>query len=323
MSKYKREHRWVICKNKCALMTYEGQAYFFTDKPDRSYYNLINESSLDIWTVAFRAKQDAENWLNILKDLYKNGDISQGEHGVFVDSSTEEYGDITFNENFDDTEVVKVYNYPYAPYKMNKNQYRQKRENLIKFYKEQRKMNRNLYIMVGISGAGKSTWIKAATEDLSKATYRIISPDNERRRISGDVSNQECSAEAFTSCFKKLTRFSKNLNLSNLYWDATNLNTKSLNSILKIVNNSQNKLNVHIICFEDSRDWQLCYSRVNNDISNGVDRSNTVICVSEETGLPLIQDMSNRYIHFIDEVLPDWCSRNNVDYTFVGGQNGN
>lgn len=75
MSKHKREHRWVIVKNGTALMTYEYVAFFFTDNFDDDdkpvYYNQITDSSIDIWSLAYRSKRTAEIVLKELSSIEK------------------------------------------------------------------------------------------------------------------------------------------------------------------------------------------------------------------------------------------------------------
>jgi hypothetical protein len=73
-----------------------------------------------------------------------------------------------------------------------------------------------------------------------------------------------------------------------------------------------------VVCFEDSRNWELCTSRVEKDLANGVDRSVSVGIIDEETGLSLIQLMSQKYVNLVDIVLDDWCTRNNVEKIVVG-----
>lgn len=180
--------------------------------------------------------------------------------------------------------------------------------------------NRMINIMVGISGAGKTTWTKKDSASIDKNTFTIISPDLERKALTGDISNQECSAQAFFNCFEQLKKAVVNPNLNVIYWDATNLSTKSLKDIIKIINDSGFDWKVRVICLEDSRDWKLCYNRVENDLNNGVDRSRSINCFNDVSGLPIIQDMSIRYIHLVDEVLDDWCKRNNVEKVNVYGR---
>lgn len=181
--------------------------------------------------------------------------------------------------------------------------------------------NRDLYLMVGISGAGKTTWIKNTTKNFERNEYRIISPDNERKKLTGDISNQECSGAAFFNCFQQLRSYTNDKTILRIYWDATNLSTKSLNDIMKLVKNAELNWIVHLVCFEDSRDWQLCYNRVETDLANGVERSRSTNCFNEISGLPVIQDMSERYINLVDNVLEDWCKRKGVDKFYIGGSN--
>lgn len=140
---------------------------------------------------------------------------------------------------------------------------------------------------------------------------KIISPDNERRNISGNVSDQSVSAEAFQNCFKQLNDYANNDITDYVYWDATNLNTRTMKDIMKVLHDSPFEWDVKIVCLDDSRDWELCYNRVKNDIENGVDRSDST-GNNEESGKPIIQCMSERYCNLVDNVLPEWCKRNNV-----------
>ena len=179
-------------------------------------------------------------------------------------------------------------------------------------------MTRDVYIMVGISGAGKSTWVKNATSTLDKSTYRVICPDFERKKLTGDISNQDKNDKVFSNCNWKLAKSVDNELVSKIYWDATNLNTQSLKSIKKIIRKSKYTWSIHVVCFEDSRNWELCTSRVEKDLANGVDRSVTVGIINEETGLSLIQLMSQKYVNLVDKVLDDWCTRNNVEKIVVG-----
>lgn len=165
--------------------------------------------------------------------------------------------------------------------------------------------------MVGISGAGKSTWIKKSTSNLDSHVYKVICPDTERKRLTGDISNQECSPTAFFNCNRYLKAALDNPAFYYIFWDATNLDVKSLNYIVETVKASDFEWGVNVVCFEDSRDWKLCQSRVESDLKGGVDRSNS-IKLNEETGKYLIQNMSERYMNLVDNNLNNWCVKNNV-----------
>lgn len=128
MSKHKRQHRWVIVKNGSALMTYEYYVYFFSDKENEDgsldYYNTLDDE-LDIWTVSFRTKQRAKDFLEMCKWAYSEYEkqvalIPEGEKYFskkqlqYLEALgiTEEYA-----ENFDGAYIAKTYNYPYAGYR--------------------------------------------------------------------------------------------------------------------------------------------------------------------------------------------------------------
>ena len=74
-------------------------------------------------------------------------------------------------------------------------------------------LQRCVYITVGISGAGKSTWIKKTSSLLKDNQFLVISPDMERKMLTGDISNQECSGVAFFNCFKQLEKAVNNKDL--------------------------------------------------------------------------------------------------------------
>ena len=80
MSKHKKEHRWVIVKNGAALMTYEYVAFFFTDDGDNVYYNQITNDAIDIWSLAYKTKRDAETVLKDFKSLYEKQKLDNPEY---------------------------------------------------------------------------------------------------------------------------------------------------------------------------------------------------------------------------------------------------
>ena len=57
-----------------------------------------------------------------------------------------------------------------------------------------------LIFTVGISGSGKSTWINS----LSKNDYVIVSFDNLRRELTGDVNDHSTSEEVRAIAYKRI-----------------------------------------------------------------------------------------------------------------------
>ena len=172
--------------------------------------------------------------------------------------------------------------------------------------------NKTLKIMVGVSGSGKSTFINKEIENTNVA-HVVISPDNERRRLSRDVSDQSVSRQAFENCFEMLDNVMSRDDVDVVYWDATTLNLKSLNNILRHVD--VRTTNVEVCCHETSRDWKKCYSRVEKDIKDGVDRANSL--GNNVKGKPIIKDMSERYIFFVDEILPTVCKTYGLELKLI------
>lgn len=164
----------------------------------------------------------------------------------------------------------------------------------------------NLFITIGCSGAGKSTWIKRHATPAGWST--IISPDEERRKLSS-VNDQTVSSRAFENCYKQL--FHLPITTKDVYFDATSLKTEYISSIVGAVNPRLKKdLKVILVLFEDSRNPDLCISRIHNDIKNKVDRSNTPDDV--------IRMMSKHYVELVDsENFDDFCKEHGFEKVII------
>ena len=74
-------------------------------------------------------------------------------------------------------------------------------------------------IPVGISGSGKSTWINANTDTNTV----VVSPDDIRRELTGDISDQTKNKEVFQVAFKRAI---DGLNAGkDVIFDATNVSS--------------------------------------------------------------------------------------------------
>jgi predicted kinase len=124
-----------------------------------------------------------------------------------------------------------------------------------------------LILPVGISGSGKSTWIKSQTNPNTV----VVSPDDIRRELSGNVSDQTQNAKVWALAFK---RTADALNAGkNVILDATNIKSSERKNLM-------NYMKVHV----DKRfegvakifdvDPAVAKQRVKKDIEAGVDRSN-------------------------------------------------
>ena len=153
-------------------------------------------------------------------------------------------------------------------------------------------MEKTVYITVGVSGCGKSTWCKKHREAHSdKSIY--ICPDEIRKELTGNVSDQSKNSEVFDLAEKRLLEgTSKGVNV---YWDATNLNPQLLERLIGMIGHDYN---VALVVFNRSKDWQSCRAAVRRDMANNVDRSDTAeVVVKDDKGndIPLIKAMSKNF----------------------------
>ena len=148
-----------------------------------------------------------------------------------------------------------------------------------------------VYLTVGISGSGKSRY--GEIMKTQNPSLKIICPDDIRKELTGSISDQSRNKEVWDLAYNRLKNALESGN--DVYFSATTLNPKSYKAVKEIAESVN--ANVEILLFKDSYDWRLCQERVNKDIKNGVDRSNTLVLVGEDNNkIPLIQSMSNRFV---------------------------
>lgn len=135
MSKHKYGCSWVIVnKHNAALMTYEFEAYFFTDNPDNTYYNTVAtpDTPLDIWTLAYSSKTDALADLNDFKRMYAIVGPIQDKWEKKIELTEEEQELCkeypSFGESFEGCTVKKSYGCYYAPNKKELKKRKQRRD---------------------------------------------------------------------------------------------------------------------------------------------------------------------------------------------------
>lgn len=148
-----------------------------------------------------------------------------------------------------------------------------------------------LIVSIGISGSGKTTF----GNKLENTT--VICPDDIRKELTGDISDQSKNVEVWRIAYDRLRKSLENG--EDVYFSATTLTSKNLKALLNVA--EYLKPEITIYAFEDSRDWKLCEKRVKEDLKNGVERSNTDIKIGNK---PLIQSMSEKYINMVDNILP-------------------
>lgn len=127
-------------------------------------------------------------------------------------------------------------------------------------------METKLILPVGISGSGKTTWIKSQMNP----NVVVVSADDIRRELTGNVSDQSNMAKVWAIVFNRITNA---LNASkSVILDATNVKSKDRKSLM-------NYMKIHVdVPFEGVAkvfdvDPEIAKARVRKDIEEGVDRS--------------------------------------------------
>lgn len=122
-------------------------------------------------------------------------------------------------------------------------------------------------IPIGISGSGKSRWIKS----LEGQGFVVVSPDDIRRELTGSISDQSRNNDVFPLAFKR-TIEALNSGKSVIF-DATNVSSYHRKSMLETL---KKRVYVDFDAFAKifDADPEISKERIRNDIKKGVDRSN-------------------------------------------------
>lgn len=144
-----------------------------------------------------------------------------------------------------------------------------------------------LNVGIGISGAGKSTFFSSFADN-----YKIICPDEIRKKVCKSVNDQSQNAKVFAIAFNELEVAFRNR--LNVVFDATNLSCASLNKIIHIFNNVKGSKVLHLYLFEISRKPEICKERCRADIESKIDRADTASVEG------LHEKMSEKYVKLVD-----------------------
>lgn len=121
---------------------------------------------------------------------------------------------------------------------------------------------------VGISGSGKSRLCKQVAESKH---WHVVSPDELRRKLTGNISDQSKNREVFELAHDELRKLA--MYGEHVIFDATNLKKASLDSIVKIADETDQQLTIYVMM--DSANIQLCKNRIELDLRKGIDRAGT------------------------------------------------
>lgn len=119
-----------------------------------------------------------------------------------------------------------------------------------------------LLITIGISGFGKTTFRNTLKD------YKCVSPDNIRKEITGNISDQSKNNEVWIKAYERLRTY---LECGfNVIFDSTACNVFTVKTLQSI----GDSFNCEIVFKLFETDEQTAFERIQNDLQNGVDRSN-------------------------------------------------
>lgn len=127
--------------------------------------------------------------------------------------------------------------------------------------------NPKLILPIGISGSGKSTWIKSQTDPNTV----VVCPDDIRRELTGNISDQSRNGEVWSTTFDRVVQA---LNAGkNVILDATNVKSRDRRGLMNHLKvNVYKPFEAYAKIFDVNPD--VAKQRVKKDIEGGVDRSN-------------------------------------------------
>lgn len=117
---------------------------------------------------------------------------------------------------------------------------------------------------IGISGSGKTRLYHKKYDGMM-----FVSPDEIRKNISGNISDQKCNKDVF----KEVDRIVGELVEENtdFYYDATNCNPTFRKEFVERFRGNEN---VKIVYMVLPCDVETCKMRIKTDLKNKIDRSN-------------------------------------------------
>lgn len=149
-----------------------------------------------------------------------------------------------------------------------------------------------LVITIGCSGSGKSYVYEKGYKD-----FALVCPDDIRKEITGNVSDQSRNRQVWEIAYRRLAEFIEYG--KDVYFSATNCRMATIREIVKIATNTAKEVNenleITLLTLRDSFDVNLCIRRVQSDIANKVDRSNT-LNIDEKTGLNIIEKQHQNFM---------------------------
>lgn len=136
-----------------------------------------------------------------------------------------------------------------------------------------------VYVTIGISGSGKTTYGKY----YEGPNCKVVCMDDIRKELTGNISDQSKNAEVFTEAMDQIS--DAIFCGKDVYHSATNLKLYGIKDLIRRITNyehSEDKVpKITFLVFDDSLTPSLCRRRVQKDLANNVDRSNTLTKVDD------------------------------------------
>ena len=120
-----------------------------------------------------------------------------------------------------------------------------------------------LIITVGPSGSGKSTWAK------TKYGFKAVCPDSIRKELTGNISDQSKNNEVWIIAYERLRAYLECE--KDVIFDSTACNIQTINRLIEI----SKSFNTYVVFKLFEVDVNTACSRIQTDLKNGVDRSDT------------------------------------------------
>ena len=133
-------------------------------------------------------------------------------------------------------------------------------------------MSRILHTFCAISGAGKTTVANTFLHDPYGNPPKVVSMDAWRLKLTGNISDQSQNGLVFRKAMAELLTALR-AGSQDIVWDATNLHISSIKKLYSLA--IQHGYDFQLLVLTRSNQPQMCKDAVNEDIKQGVCRSNT------------------------------------------------
>jgi len=132
-----------------------------------------------------------------------------------------------------------------------------------------------LVLSVGISGSGKSTFIFAYSKQLENSciSYEVVCPDQLRKKYGTSVNDQSVNGKVWDVARRQAVKAFEN-GKQVVILDAMNIRAKERKQFMKYVRDRLPDLHLYTQAFVFPVDAELSKQRIQEDISNGLDRAN-------------------------------------------------